>query len=113
MSVEESIFYPALLSFDSFRGKEMEMLKLLAEHGPVAVAVDATTWHNYVGGIIQFHCSANINHAVQIVGYDLTGRIASDCLIGCLGFYLILQKCALLSCVLYRGTRLVYSSLYA
>ncbi|BFZ14671.1 hypothetical protein BsWGS_17709 [Bradybaena similaris] len=60
---------------DSLVGKETEMLQLLAEHGPVAVAVDATTWHNYIGGIIQFHCSQNINHAVQIVGYDLTGDV--------------------------------------
>ncbi|CAG5125468.1 unnamed protein product [Candidula unifasciata] len=60
---------------NSYRGEETEMLKLLAEHGPIAVAADATTWHNYIGGIIQFHCSENINHAVQIVGYDLTGDI--------------------------------------
>ncbi|XP_059150964.1 cathepsin O-like [Physella acuta] len=55
--------------------QETKILDLLANHGPVAVSVDATTWHNYIGGIIQFHCSQNINHAVQIVGYDLTGDV--------------------------------------
>uniref|UniRef100_A0A0B7ATW9 Peptidase C1A papain C-terminal domain-containing protein n=2 Tax=Arion vulgaris TaxID=1028688 RepID=A0A0B7ATW9_9EUPU len=67
--------YVADYACDSFQGQEIEMLKLLAQHGPIAVAVDATTWHNYIGGIIQFHCSSNINHAVQIVGYDLTGDV--------------------------------------
>ncbi len=44
--------------------------------GPVAAAVDATTWNNYLGGVIQWHCgSAGINHAVEIVGYDLTGKL--------------------------------------
>ncbi|XP_012944324.1 cathepsin O isoform X2 [Aplysia californica] len=59
----------------SYTGKEKSMLALLASRGPIAVAVDASTWHNYVSGIIQFHCSNLINHAVQIVGYDLTGEI--------------------------------------
>ena len=59
--------------FLSYTDREMELLSLLTQ-GPVAVAIDATTWHNYIGGIIQFHCSENVNHAVQIVGYDLTGK---------------------------------------
>ena len=80
--------------WDSFIGKEQQILNLLATQGPVAVAVDATTWNNYVQGVIQFHCETNINHAVDIdflwtiartfetninhavdiVGYDLTGK---------------------------------------
>ena len=54
-------------------GFEDEILKLLTNHGPVAVSVNAVNWQNYLGGIIQFHCDGgiqNINHAVQIVGYD-------------------------------------------
>ena len=54
-------------------GFEDKILKLLATHGPVAVSVNAINWQNYLGGIIQFHCDggvSNINHAVQIVGYD-------------------------------------------
>ena len=51
------------------------MVQYLANHGPLAVAVDATTWGNYQGGIIQFHCGTNPNnHAVSIVGYDMTGE---------------------------------------
>lgn len=62
-------------SCDSYLNKEEEILSLLSTRGPVAVAVDATTWNNYVGGIIRYHCEANINHAVDIVGYDLTGPV--------------------------------------
>lgn len=51
------------------------MLQLLQD-GPLVAAVDASTWNNYQGGIIQYHCSAFLNHAVQIVGYDLTGNFA-------------------------------------
>ena len=38
------------------------------------MAVDAKTWYNYQGGIIQYHCETDNNHAVQIVGYDTTGE---------------------------------------
>nr|KAG5711673.1 hypothetical protein BaRGS_016855 [Batillaria attramentaria] len=44
-------------SCPSYVGKEDGILNILANHGPVAAAVDATTWNNYVGGIIRFHCS--------------------------------------------------------
>lgn len=59
----------------SLVGNENDILRLLAYHGPVAVAVNALTWQYYIGGVIQFHCSGgpyDINHAVQIVGYDRT-----------------------------------------
>jgi len=53
-------------------------LTWLAIHGPVAVAVNAISWQNYLGGVIQYHCDdsfESLNHAVQIVGYDLTAGI--------------------------------------
>lgn len=59
----------------SFVGREEEIVKLLAHHGPVVVAVDATSWQDYLGGVIQWNCEGNRNHAVQIVGYDLTGPV--------------------------------------
>jgi len=55
---------------DNYVGAENDLLTVLANHGPVAVAVDATNWQYYVGGVIQWNCDANNNHAVQIVGYD-------------------------------------------
>lgn len=56
-------------------GAEEEMVKLLAVHGPLVVSVDSSTWQDYLGGIIQYHCEDDNDHAVQIVGYDLTGDI--------------------------------------
>lgn len=58
----------------SFVDEEYLMLLHLAYHGPLISAVDATGWQDYLGGIIQFHCDGERNHAVQIVGYDLTGN---------------------------------------
>lgn len=52
------------------------MMPVVASHGTWAVNVDATMWHDYLGGIIQHHCSdQDINHAVQITGYDTTGPV--------------------------------------
>ncbi|XP_046665276.1 cathepsin O-like, partial [Homalodisca vitripennis] len=63
---------------DYLVGDEDTLLSLLAYHGPVAVAVNALSWQYYLGGVIQFHCDGspqNLNHAVQIIGYDLTAPI--------------------------------------
>ncbi|KAG7198462.1 hypothetical protein KM043_005844 [Ampulex compressa] len=63
---------------DSFVDAEDELLKVLATHGPVAAAVNALSWQNYLGGVIQYHCNgsfASLNHAVQIVGYDKSASI--------------------------------------
>ncbi|XP_074619936.1 cathepsin O-like [Acropora palmata] len=50
---------------------EVYMKEIIGLHGPMAVNVDATMWHDYLGGIIQHHCTdTDINHAVQITGYD-------------------------------------------
>ncbi|XP_032690195.1 cathepsin O-like isoform X1 [Odontomachus brunneus] len=63
---------------DSFVDAEDELLIALATHGPVAAAVNAMSWQNYLGGVIQYHCDGSfnsLNHAVQIVGYDLSAGI--------------------------------------
>ena len=62
----------------SFITTELLMLERLT-HGPLTVGVDATSWQNYQGGIIQYHCDSNLNHAVQVVGYDLSGNKFSGC----------------------------------
>lgn len=57
---------------------EEAILHLLAKNGPVSVAINAKTWQNYIGGVINFHCNGDLeelNHAVQIVGYNLTAPI--------------------------------------
>ncbi|KAG5480616.1 hypothetical protein LSCM1_06320 [Leishmania martiniquensis] len=42
----------------------------LATHGPVSVAVDATTWQLYYGGVVSFCLSWQLNHGVLLVGYN-------------------------------------------
>lgn len=59
-------------------GEEHKILKSLAEHGPVVVAVNAISWMYYLGGVIQDNCPGDptlLNHAVVLVGYDLTAPI--------------------------------------
>ncbi|CAG5989004.1 cathepsin O [Menidia menidia] len=59
-----------------FSGQEEAMMGQLVERGPLAAIVDAVSWQDYLGGIIQHHCSSQwSNHAVLIVGYDTTGQI--------------------------------------
>ena len=58
----------------SFVNKEHKIVELLGKHGPLIAAVDSSTWQHYLGGIIQYHCFNDLNHAVQITGYDLTGK---------------------------------------
>ncbi|XP_052744699.1 cathepsin O [Bicyclus anynana] len=63
---------------DDLVGSEEKIIESIATHGPVTVAVNALTWQNYLGGVIQYHCSGSpkeLNHAVQLVGYDLTAEV--------------------------------------
>jgi cathepsin O len=51
------------------------MAKALLTFGPLVVIVDAVSWQDYLGGIIQHHCSrGEPNHAVLITGFDKTGE---------------------------------------
>ena len=51
---------------------------MLVNWGPLAVTVDAVSWQDYLGGIIQYHCSSGrANHAVLITGFDRTGAFLS------------------------------------
>ncbi|XP_064292678.1 cathepsin O-like [Plodia interpunctella] len=68
----------ASFTCDDMVESEDKILEALATHGPVSVAVNALTWQNYLGGVIQYHCSGSaldLNHAVELVGYDLTGDV--------------------------------------
>ncbi|KAM7000528.1 cathepsin O [Tautogolabrus adspersus] len=59
-----------------FSGQEEAMMGQLVERGPLAAIVDAVSWQDYLGGIIQHHCSSQwSNHAVLVVGYNTDGDI--------------------------------------
>ncbi|KAL7732356.1 hypothetical protein ACLKA6_004340 [Drosophila palustris] len=48
---------------------EEALAHAVAEMGPVAVAVDATHFQHYRGGIYTTPCNRQVNHAVTVVGY--------------------------------------------
>lgn len=56
---------------NNFVGKEDEMIRLLASHGPLTATVDASSWPYYLGGVIKYNCESGKTHAIQIVGYNL------------------------------------------
>lgn len=50
------------------------MARVLLLSGPLVVIVDAVSWQDYLGGVIQHHCSSGeANHAVLVTGFDQTG----------------------------------------
>ncbi|XP_055635974.1 cathepsin O-like [Toxorhynchites rutilus septentrionalis] len=58
--------------------REDLMLRYLANHGPIVAAVNAISWQYYLGGVIQYHCDGSfeeLNHAVEIIGYNLESNI--------------------------------------
>lgn len=68
-----------LIYFCSYMGAEDQLLTVLAHHGPVAAAVDATNWQYYVGGVIQWNCDSNNNHAIQVIFFKKTlGLVTVD-----------------------------------
>lgn len=71
---EDGVQIRSNFTCDNFINNEEKIVQLLATHGPLIAAVDATTWKHYLGGIIQYHCFNDLNHAVQITGYDLNGK---------------------------------------
>jgi len=50
---------------------ELAMASFLASNMPISTAVDAEPWQMYTGGVFMAsQCGTNIDHGVQIVGYD-------------------------------------------
>lgn len=48
---------------------ESDMASHVVSTGPLAIALDASEWSSYTGGILS-SCGTSIDHAVQIVGVD-------------------------------------------
>jgi hypothetical protein len=59
-------------SYVDISGGEAVMANFVYQHGPISIAVDATTFQFYTGGIVTSCVSSQINHAVLIVGFDKT-----------------------------------------
>jgi hypothetical protein len=60
-------------STNSFSGHEELMLLFLAYQGPLIAEINALPIIFYKNEDVVFdNCDGNLNHVVQIVGYDLT-----------------------------------------
>jgi cathepsin O len=66
------VFVESNYTCNSFVNQEDKIVALLNTLGPLSVAVDGASWQDYLGGVIQYHCETNLNHAAVIVGYDRT-----------------------------------------
>lgn len=72
-------FWPVVIISLFCSGQEEEMMRRLVQWGPLMVIVDAISWQDYLGGIIQHHCSSGeANHAVLVTGFDRTGEVSSS-----------------------------------
>ncbi|XP_063044664.1 cathepsin O [Engraulis encrasicolus] len=75
---DHSEYGVSVTNFEAYDFSEEEelMKQWLVDYGPLVVTVDAVSWQDYLGGIIQHHCSSHYaNHAVQVIGYDTTGDV--------------------------------------
>ena len=58
---------------------EPKLQNYIANTGPASIAVNASSWQFYTGGIVAAaNCSGtmySLNHAVQLIGYDVSGSI--------------------------------------
>mmetsp|Transcript_11217 Transcript_11217/g.17911 ORF Transcript_11217/g.17911 Transcript_11217/m.17911 type:complete len:229 (-) Transcript_11217:159-845(-) len=45
------------------------LMEAVANHGPVAISVDASNWQFYDGGVYKGDCGTDVDHAVVLVGY--------------------------------------------
>ena len=57
-----------------------QLIYSIATFGPIAVSVDASTWHSYAGGIFNGCNQSNpdINHAVVLIGYGHDNLLGLD-----------------------------------
>merc|ERR1719215_215946 len=68
-------------NFTTLPSNEAEpLMSALASQGPIAVSVDASTWHLYESGVYDGCNQENpdINHAVQLVGYGTDSDTKQD-----------------------------------
>ncbi|EFA81557.1 hypothetical protein PPL_05546 [Heterostelium album PN500] len=61
----------ASYGYASNKGNETELKQAIAARGPLSICVDAETWMNYQSGVLNSNCPDELDHCVQIVGYDV------------------------------------------
>lgn len=72
--IPKCFFFSSCTSQNSY---EPALKTYTANSGPASIAVDASSWQFYNGGILASSCSSSfreLNHAVQLVGYGKSGK---------------------------------------
>lgn len=62
-------------------GNEMNLQKMLATYGPIAVAIDASqnSFKTYKSGVYyEKKCTTEVNHAMLLVGYGYDKKLKKD-----------------------------------
>jgi cathepsin F len=55
-------------------GDETSLKNNLVQYGPMSICVDAEPWQDYTSGILMgSDCDTQLDHCVELVGYDMTG----------------------------------------
>jgi C1A family cysteine protease len=52
-------------------GNETQMQVAMLTAGPLSVCVEADTWQNYNGGVMTNDCGDNLDHCVQVTGWNV------------------------------------------
>jgi len=63
-----SLVSATISNYHLIASSEASMATYLSTYGPLAVAVDATSWNTYTGGVMANCAALQINHGVIIVG---------------------------------------------
>lgn len=61
-----------IISYINLPQDESQMGAWMLTNGPISIAIDATSWQTYTGGILSNCISQQIDHGVLIVGFDDT-----------------------------------------
>jgi len=49
---------------------ETQMQSVMTTKGPLSICVDAETWQYYTGGVVTSDCGTDLDHCVQVVGWN-------------------------------------------
>lgn len=52
------------------KGNETAMMSGSYTYGPLSICVDASTWQYYTGGVVTSGCGTQLDHCVQLVGWN-------------------------------------------
>lgn len=66
---EPEMIMQAVVGYQNVPIGESNLVQAVTNQGPVGACVDTSTWNSYSGGILN-RCGTDINHCVQVVGYD-------------------------------------------